>query len=171
MTTFNRDAEQGGLPRLGYGMSNLWVVEIESFPPIYKVFVSNGQIAHEVFKDFNSSKTMKELLERYRVLSTSLEKIPTSFFQVPVNLISICRITTANKAYYKAQTEKLLKISVNTIPNLQIRWPANFNLETKEFAFPNARIGVFQGKEGFLVADLEDINSAHSENLSVLEVD
>ena len=171
MTEFFSDAEQGGLPHLGYGMSNLWILEIEAFPPIYKVFVSNGQIAHEVFKDLNTNKTLKDLYARYDAFSSSLEKIPDGFFQVPVNLISICQIPTSNKSYYKAQADKLLKISVNVMPDLQVRWPARYNLETQELSFLIGRIGLFQGKAGFLVADRKNIDAAHDRNLAILEVD
>ncbi len=170
MVDFDRDLTQGGLPRLVSSKRNVWLVEIEAFPPTYKVFISGDKIANEVYKDFLANKTLKELLRTYTDLAARLDSVPEDFFVVPVNLISICSVLNDEKAKYKKHLEALISVSVNSVPDLSLRWPASYNLKRQELSFQIGKVGIYSGTSKYYVAELEDIQNAHERNLKVLAV-
>lgn len=168
MASIERDLGQGGLPSLSSSKQNIWLVEVEAFPPIYKVFTSGGRIANEVLKDLASNKAIKETFESYSSYASQLDHIPDDFFDIPVNLISICAVPTEVKATFKKRLESLLAISPNSIPDLDLRWPAIYNLARKEIRFLIGKVGIYNGSRDYFVADIDDISNTHQRNLEVL---
>jgi hypothetical protein len=169
MTGFVGDSNHGGLPRPETGDHYLWLLEIECFPPINIVITSPGNIAKEAFAELGRNSAVKKVAKRYLALSKELEKVPSDFFKLPCNLISLAPVPFRRLLPTLTKWQSLVNFSVNAIPDSALRWPFVYDLKSDQLAAKTQHIGVYEGTRDVYVASLDRIRTAHEANASFID--
>lgn len=168
MTVNFPDEGQGGLPTLNPSELYVWLVEIEAFPPIYQIRFSDRRIANEVYQDFGKNREIKKLTKSYLELAATNENLEPGFFEVPVNLISICKISVGQRSRTLEKLQEMVNLSINLIPDLSLRWPFIYNLKEDKLASITERIAKYTGAKNYFVAKPSFISQVHETNLQIV---
>jgi hypothetical protein len=161
---FVPNRNQGGLPDFGHGIYYVWLLEVDSFPPIREVLVSTGNIGSKAFEWLSKSAQIKDLGKRYGELTLDLDDIPKDFYKVPCTLVSIGTVFENQRASYKEFWSNRLKLSSSPVRNRSIRWRGTWDLQENQLSFSTQTAGRF-GDDGSLYAlTYSAVSKAHSEN-------
>lgn len=158
------DPGQGGLPKLDPSELYVWLVEIEAFPPLYQIKFSDRRIANEVYADFGKNKAIKKLRQEYLEMAEGHSDLGTDFFDVQVNLISLCKVSEGQRALASRKLQEVLGLSINLIPNISLRWPFIYNLKQDKLTSITERVGMYTGEKNYFVAKPGFIHKVHQAN-------
>lgn len=169
MVRFTGDPNQGGLPMSESGEYQVWLLEIECFPPVNIVITSPSHIAKEALRELGSSAAIRKVAKKYHSLAEELDEVPADFYKLPCNLISLAPVPSRRLLATMAKWQSLVNFSVNAVPDTSIRWPFIYDLKTDQLAAKAQHIGVYEGTHDVYVASLERIETAHAANSAYID--
>jgi hypothetical protein len=168
LSEFIPDPGQGGLPKLDPSELYVWLIEIEAFPPLYEIRFSDKRIANEVYADFGKNKNIKKLRQKYLEMAEGHQDLGLAFFDIPVNLISICKVSEGQRLRSEKKLQEIVELSVNLIPDTSLRWPFTYNVKEDKFSSITECVGRYNGEKKYYVAKLSFLRKVHELNFQTV---